>query len=268
MASDKAVRVNGQLYLKVTVPNRGFTQQGATNMKPHTLWVPVGESPNDLGKPMIVDNRAAASSSSGDPRFYTFDIDSKNVETPKSDPTQVRGDAIRLLAKETPTKTQGELEAEVKANENPDTPVTETQEGYPVRSETDDTNAQIERDRAQLEKKKAAEQRALEAKSDQRGRTISRLMKTGLAAGAGYVADQVLNEGRLTNAIFNPSDVDTDNLETQEGLSNMPATVTAPPAPEQTNEEKVLELMSKRKRPLLNYSSQKPMRGVSQRSFR
>ena len=44
----------------------------------------------------------------------------------------------------------------------------------------------------------------------------------------------------------------------------MPA-VTAPP--EQTNEEKVLELMSKRKRPLLNYSSQKPMRGVSQKEF-
>ena len=150
---------------------------------------------------MIIDNRASASSSSDDPRFYTFDIESKKVETPKVDPTQVQGDAIRMLSKETPAKTDGELEAEVKVAENPDAPVTETPEGYPVRSEADNTNAQIERDRIQLEKKKAAEQNALQAKSDRRGRTVSRLMKTGLVGSAAYLADQALNEGRLTDSI-------------------------------------------------------------------
>ena len=100
--ADKAV--NGQLTKGYCSEQRLYATR-CNHVKPHTLWVPVGESLNDLGKPMIIDNRASASSSSDDP--FPFDIESKKVETPKVDPTQ--SGSIRMLSKETPAKTDGEL---------------------------------------------------------------------------------------------------------------------------------------------------------------
>ena len=253
-----AKRVNGQLYVMINVPNKGFNSRGEMEMQSRTLWVPVGESVSDLNLPMIQDSRSAGNQ--GDSRYYEFDTSTRQVEAPKVDTTVVNPELIKSIRSQS---TPSQLEAKVVENQGP-TPEATDSNGYKVRedSETAIRDKQIEEDRVAQDAKNRADEEQKKARAD---RIRKRIRTAGKVAGAmtllgtgGYIADKA---GLLGG-----------DEENDQGTNRGAATLQGVPysvAPRaKTAEEHALEMMQAKKRPLLNYSSQKPMRGAPTRRWK